>query len=104
MNITVTSIQERDHFPGAIREALHSAQQWALHMDAMEVTPEQLFLGVVMQHDDSVTATLSALRLDQRMILERSGDLWLGGEPWRGGRGGRSSVPKGAVLPSRRRP
>jgi hypothetical protein len=71
MNIAITNIQEQDHFPPAIREALHSAQQRALHMDAMEVAPEHLFLGVVTQHDDGVTETLRALRLDQRMILEQ---------------------------------
>ncbi len=71
MNITMTNIQEQDHFPPTIREALRSAQQRALHMNATEVTPEHLFLGVVAQHDEGVTETFQALRLDQRTILEQ---------------------------------
>src|ERR1051326_7449808 len=85
MNITITNIQQQDQFPPAIREALHSAQQWALQMDSMEVVPEHLFLGVVTQHDDGVTETLRALRLDQRMILEQVAILFPADEDAREG-------------------
>ncbi|MBA2681171.1 MAG: hypothetical protein H0U76_22575, partial [Ktedonobacteraceae bacterium] len=71
MTITMTNIQEQDHFPPAVREAIQSAQQRALHMNAKEVTPEHLFLGVITQNDDGVTETFRALRLDQRTFLEQ---------------------------------
>jgi ATPase family associated with various cellular activities (AAA) len=71
MSSTITTRQEQDHFPPAVRQALHSAQQRALHMDAMEVAPEHLFLGVVAQHDEDVIETFRALRLDHKMILEQ---------------------------------
>ena len=71
MHITMTNIQERDHFPPAIRGAISSAQQRALHMEATEVAPEHLFLGVIAQNDDGVSETFRALRLDQRTLLEQ---------------------------------
>ena len=76
MNITMSRIQEQGHFPPAIREAMRAAGQKAVRMNATEVTPEHLFLGVLAQNDDGVAETFRALRLDQRMLREQAAILF----------------------------
>jgi len=66
MNTPMTSGQE--HFTPATREAIHTAQREAVRMNAVEVMPEHLFLGVLAQDGDGVAETFSTLRLDQAVL------------------------------------
>lgn len=73
MNTTMTSMQEQeqDHFTPATREAIRMAQWEAVRMNAAEVTPEHLFLGVLAQNDDGVAEVFSTLRLEQEALRQQ---------------------------------
>ncbi len=73
VNATMTSIQEQEQeqFTPATREALRMAQREAVRMNAAEVTPEHLFLGVLAQNGDGVAEVFSTLRLEQEALRQQ---------------------------------
>ena len=73
MNTTLTSMQEQeqDHFTPATREAFRMAQWEAVCMNAAEVTPEHLFLGVLAQDGDGVAEVFSTLRMEQEVLRQQ---------------------------------
>ncbi len=76
MNTTMTSRQEQDHFTPATREAIHMAQREAVRMNAPEVTPEHLFLGVLAQDGDGVAEVFSTLRLEQAVLRKQAAAIF----------------------------
>jgi len=68
VSITKTTIQEQEHFAPALLEIISAAQDEATRMDAAEVSPEHLFLGVLAQDDERLAETFSALRLNQAVL------------------------------------
>ena len=74
MNTPITSGQE--HFTPATRESIHMAQCEAIRMNAVEVMPEHLFLGVLAQDGDGVAETFSTLRLDQASLRKQLATLF----------------------------
>ncbi len=67
----MTTIQEHGHVTLAIRELLSAAHDEAVRMNATEVLPEHLFLGVLTQDDEQLAETFSALRLNQAVLRTR---------------------------------
>lgn len=72
----MTRRQEQEHFTPATREAIHTAQREAVRMNAVEVTPEHLFLGVLAQDGDGVAETFITLRLDQAVLRKQLATLF----------------------------
>ncbi len=64
----MTTIQEQEHFTSALREVISAAHDEAVHMNATEVSPQYLFLGVLAQNDEHLAETFSALRLNQVVL------------------------------------
>lgn len=73
MNTTMTSMQEQeqDYFTPATHEALYMARRTAVRMNAAEVTPEHLFLGVLAQDGDGVAEVFSTLRMEQEALRQQ---------------------------------
>ena len=69
-------MQEQDHFTPAVREVISVAQREAVRMDAKEVSPEHLFLGVLAQESDEVAEVFSSLRLNQAALREQEATLF----------------------------
>ncbi len=78
VNITMASMQEQEqaHFTPATCEAIHIAQREAVRMNAPEVTPEHLFLGVLAQDGDGVAEVFSTLRLDQAVLRKQAATIF----------------------------
>ncbi len=76
MSSTIISIQEQEHFTSASREAIFTAQHEAVRMNATEVSPEHLFLGVLAQDGDEVAEAFSTLRLDREVLREQAATLF----------------------------
>jgi len=68
MSTIMTIFQEQEYFTPALREAIAVAQDEAARMNATEVSPEHLFLGVLAQDDEHLAETFSALRLNQAVL------------------------------------
>ncbi len=71
MSSTMTILQEHEHLTSAVRELLSAANDEAVRMNATEVSPEHLFLGVLTQDDEHLAETFSALRLNQAVLRTR---------------------------------
>lgn len=57
-----------DRFTASARGALLGAQQHAVHMQAQEVYPEHLLLGILVQDDDEANEILSRLGMSMHML------------------------------------
>lgn len=57
-----------DRFTASARGALLGAQQHAVHMQAQEVYPEHLLLGILVQDDDEADEILSRLGMSMHML------------------------------------
>ena len=71
MSSTMTMAQEHEHVPAALRDVIAAAQDEAVRINATEVSPEHLFLGVLAQDDEHLAETFSALRLNQAVLRTR---------------------------------
>jgi len=71
MNTSVKNMQDQDYFSAVVHEAITTAQQKAVSMNATEVSPEHLFIGVLAQDDDRITEAFNALKLNQAMLREQ---------------------------------
>src|SRR6185437_2463376 len=76
MNTPITSRLEQEHFTPATREAIHTAQREAVRMNAVEVMPEHLFLGVLSQDGDGVAEIFRTLRLNQEVLRTQLATLF----------------------------
>ncbi len=59
---------EIDRFTSSTHQAIHIAQQQAVRMHATSVTPEHLFMGLVMLGDERALDLLSHLGMDVQII------------------------------------
>src|SRR5205823_4591485 len=57
-----------DRFAAPARQALLNAQQQAVHMQAQEVYPEHLLLGILVQDDDEAAEVLSRLGMNMQVL------------------------------------
>src|SRR5438876_2516876 len=57
-----------DRFTALARQVLQSAQHQAAHMQAQEVYPEHLLLGVLAQDDDEAAEVLSRLGMNMQVL------------------------------------
>src|ERR1051326_4471542 len=57
-----------DRFTASAQGALLGAQQHAVHMQAQEVYPEHLLLGILVQDDDEADEILSRLGISMQML------------------------------------
>ncbi|MDQ2902522.1 MAG: AAA family ATPase [Chloroflexota bacterium] len=71
MSNTMTALLEQEHATPALHEAIAAAQDEAARMNASEVSPEHLFLGVLAQDSEQLAETFSALRLNQAVLRTR---------------------------------
>ena len=71
MNTNVTNMQEQDYFSPTVHEAVTTAQRKAVSMNATEVSPEHLFLGILAQDNDGITEAFNVLKLNQAMLREQ---------------------------------
>lgn len=71
MNTSVTNMQEQASFTLAVREVISTAQREAVSMNATEVFPEHLFLGVLAQENDEVMEAFRSLKLNQAVLREQ---------------------------------
>src|SRR5438067_261252 len=76
INMTTTAIQEIDLLTPTTREAIHLAQQEAARMEAPEVYPEHIFLGIIAQGDIGVAKVLSNLGIDMQTIRARIAEIF----------------------------
>jgi SpoVK/Ycf46/Vps4 family AAA+-type ATPase len=76
MNMTTTAIQETDLLTPTTREAIHQARQEAARMEAPEVYPEHIFLGIIAQGDIGVAKVLSNLGIDMQTIRARIAEIF----------------------------
>ena len=71
MKTSITIFHGHEHVPAALRDVIASAQDEAVRMNATEVAPEHLFLGVLAQDNEHFAETFSALRLNQAVLRTR---------------------------------
>ncbi len=71
MSVSITILQDHEHVTPAVREIISAAQDEAVRMNATEVSPEHLFLGVLAQDDEYLAETFGALRLNQAVLRTR---------------------------------
>ncbi len=71
MNTSMTNMQDQDYFSTTVYKAITTAQRKAVSMNATEVSPEHLFLGILAQDNDGITEAFNALKLDQAMLREQ---------------------------------
>ncbi len=71
MTNTMTILQDQEHAAPALRDVIAAAQDEAVRMNATEVSPEHLFLGVLAQDDEYLAETFSTLRLNQAVLRTR---------------------------------
>ncbi|MFL5591981.1 MAG: AAA family ATPase [Ktedonobacteraceae bacterium] len=57
-----------DRFAAPARQALQNAQQQAVQMQAQEVYPEHLLLGILVQDDDEAAEVLSRLGMNMQVL------------------------------------
>src|SRR5437763_16434420 len=57
-----------DRFAAPARQALLNAQQQAVQMQAQEVYPEHLLLGILVQDDDEAAEVLSRLGMNMQAL------------------------------------
>src|SRR5205823_7762437 len=57
-----------DRFAAPARRALQNAQQQAVQMQAQEVYPEHLLLGILVQDDDEAAEVLSRLGMNMQVL------------------------------------
>ena len=65
-----------DRFTVSARQALQSAQQQASRLQAQEVYPEHLLLGVLTQEDEEVAEVLSRLGMNMRALRAQAADIF----------------------------
>ncbi len=71
-------IQETQQIAPSTYEAVHLARQEAARMQAPEVLPEHLFLGILAQGDDRVAKVLSSLGMSMQLIRARVAEIFSG--------------------------
>ena len=64
----VTEQLHLDRFAASARRALQNAQQQAVQMQAQEVYPEHLLLGILVQNDEEAAEVLSRLGMNMQML------------------------------------
>src|SRR2546428_6634083 len=57
-----------DRFTASARQVLQSAQHQAVQMQAQEVYPEHLLLGILVQDDDEAAEVLSRLGMNMQVL------------------------------------
>ena len=67
-NEVLNQIFDSDLFPSSIQAVIRLAQLEAIKMNAPEVYPEHLFLGILRQDDVEVTVVLKAIGLDKQKM------------------------------------
>jgi len=70
--MNIISTPEQSHFTQVSRQAIQAAYQQAVHMNATEVHPENLFLGALTQDGDAVVEVLSSLRMDREVLRRQA--------------------------------
>src|SRR5437667_5470958 len=76
MTMTPTAMQDTDLLTPTTREAIHLARQEAARMEAPEVYPEHIFLGIIAQGDIGVAKVLSILGIDMQTIRVRIAEIF----------------------------
>src|SRR6266704_2583311 len=66
--MAVTEQLYLDRFAASARQALQNAQQQAAQMQAQEVYPEHLLLGVLAQDDDEAAEVLRRLGMNTQVL------------------------------------
>src|SRR2546421_4882892 len=65
-----------DRFAAPARRALLNAQQQAVQMQAQEVYPEHLLLGILAQDDDEAAEVLSRLGMNLQVLRAQAASIF----------------------------
>jgi hypothetical protein len=74
-------ILNTDRLTSSAQQALQQAQYYAAQMEAQEVYPEHLLLGVLAQGDSKVAKALSTLGMNIRVLRAQAADIFGGSVP-----------------------